>query len=186
MHPPSPSPSPSPTHTHTYTTPRTHPHTHPPTPTHPHPHTHTHPHPPPHPNPSTYTHAQQLFMHPIGTYALPQTFYANYSSAYRQTWSALSENMPLNVHLLTFDQLNPKQFLIRVEHYFELNEDETYSQPVKVDLQAFFKSLGTITDLIELTLGANLPSFQLHRLDWITNNKESLHINLPSEFYFDQ
>ncbi|CAF1424324.1 unnamed protein product [Adineta steineri] len=130
--------------------------------------------------------AQQLFMHPIATYALPQTSYANYSKAYHQTWSALSESMPLNVHLLTLDQLNPKQFLIRVEHYFELNEDDIYSHPVEVDLQAFFKSLGTITDLTELTLGANMPLSQLHRLDWRTTDKESSHIDMPSEFYSNQ
>jgi lysosomal alpha-mannosidase len=129
--------------------------------------------------------AQQLFMQPIATYALPTTSYANYSGTYRRTWSALSDSMPLNVHLLTFDQLSPKQFLIRVEHYFELNEDETYSQPVKIDLQMLFKSLGTITNFTELTLGANLPLSNLHRLDWITTDKESLHVNMTSEMCFD-
>jgi len=126
--------------------------------------------------------AQQLFMQPIATYAVPTTSYANYSGTYRQTWSALSDSMPLNVHLLTFDQLAPKLFLIRVEHYFELNEDETYSQPVKIDLQMLFQSLGTITNITELTLGANLPLSDLHRLDWITTDKESSHADMPSEF----
>ncbi|CAF4699968.1 unnamed protein product [Rotaria socialis] len=125
--------------------------------------------------------AQQLFMNPIATYALPQNSYADYESLYRQTWSALSDSMPLNVHLLTFDQLGPKQFLIRIEHYFELNEDEIYSQPVQIDLQDLFKSLGTITDLIELTLGANLPLSQLHRLDWMTNNNESSHVETTQQ-----
>ncbi|CAF4406893.1 unnamed protein product, partial [Rotaria magnacalcarata] len=130
--------------------------------------------------------AQELFMHPIATYALPQISYANYSSAYHQTWSALSESMPLNVHLLTLDQLSAKQFLIRIEHYFELNEDEIYSQAVNVDLQALFKSLGTITDLTELTLAANLPLSQLHRLNWMTNDKELSHVNILREFCFIQ
>jgi lysosomal alpha-mannosidase len=130
--------------------------------------------------------AQQLFMQPIATYALPTTSYANYSNTYRQTWSALSDSMPLNVHLLTFDQLDPKQFLIRVEHYFELNEDEIYSQPVKIDLQMLFKSLGTITNFTELTLAANLPLSDLHRLDWITSDNESSHVDMTSESYFDQ
>jgi lysosomal alpha-mannosidase len=125
--------------------------------------------------------AQQLFMQPIATYTLPTTSYANYSDTYRQTWFALSDSMPLNVHLLTFDQLAPKQFLIRVEHYFELNEDETYSQLVKVDLQMLFRSLGTITNFTELTLSANLPLPDLHRLVWITVDKESSHTDMTSE-----
>ncbi|CAF4577618.1 unnamed protein product, partial [Rotaria sp. Silwood2] len=75
------------------------------------------------------TGAQQLFMHPLATYSLPNTSsYTNYSDMFRQSWSALSDAMPLNVHLLTFDQLAPKQYLVRVEHYFELNEDELYSK----------------------------------------------------------
>jgi lysosomal alpha-mannosidase len=130
--------------------------------------------------------AQELFMQPIATYALPTTSYANYSDTYRQTWSALSDSMPLNVHLLTFDQLDLKQFLIRVEHYFELNEDEIYSQPVKVDLQMLFKSLGTITNVTELTLGANFPLSDLHRLEWITTDNESSHIDMTGESCFNQ
>ncbi|CAF4810041.1 unnamed protein product, partial [Rotaria magnacalcarata] len=69
-------------------------------------------------------------MHPLTSFSLiPQDYY-NYSAAYRQTWSALADTLPLNVHLLTLDQLGPKDFLVRVEHYFELYEDDTYSKPV--------------------------------------------------------
>jgi lysosomal alpha-mannosidase len=113
--------------------------------------------------------AQHLFMNPISTYALPQVSYANYSNSYYQTWSALSESMPYNVHLLTFDQLAPKIFLLRLEHYFELNEDAQFSSPVKVDIQTLFK----ITDFVELTLGANLPLNDMKRLVWQTTNDES-------------
>ena len=49
--------------------------------------------------------AQQLYMHPLATYALTEQSYADYSSAYRLTWSALTDVLPLNVHLLTFDQI---------------------------------------------------------------------------------
>jgi hypothetical protein len=74
---------------------------------------------------------QQLFLHPLPTYSLPNTSsYANYSDMYHQSWSALSDTMTINVHLLTFDQLTSKEYLVRVEHYFQLNEDEIYSQSV--------------------------------------------------------
>jgi lysosomal alpha-mannosidase len=125
------------------------------------------------------TGAQQLFMHPLATYSLPNTSsYANYSGMYRQTWSALTDAMPLTVHLLTFDQLNPKQYLVRVEHYFELNEDAFYSQPVTIDLQTLLKSIGTITETIELILSANLPLSELHRLDWMTKDQESSYVDM--------
>ncbi|CAF3311737.1 unnamed protein product [Rotaria sp. Silwood2] len=125
------------------------------------------------------TGAQELFMHPLATYSLPNTSsYANYSDMFRQSWSALSDTMPLNVHLLTFDQLAPKKYLVRVEHYFELNEDELYSKPVAIDLQILFKSIGTINEMIELILTANLPLSELHRLEWMTKDEESSHIDL--------
>jgi lysosomal alpha-mannosidase len=117
--------------------------------------------------------AQHLFMSPISTYALPNISYTNYSNSYRQTWSALTESLPYNIHLLTFDQWKSKVFLIRIEHYFELNEDSTYSNAVQVDLQILFNTLGKIVDLVELTLGGNLPLNEMKRLVWKTNNNES-------------
>jgi lysosomal alpha-mannosidase len=113
--------------------------------------------------------SQNLYMHPIATFALPQSTYANYSATYRQTWSALNDSLPLNVHLLTLDQLAAKEYLIRVEHFFELNEDDTYSQPVTFDLQSLFKSQGTISDMVELTL------------DWLTGDENLSPTNVPSE-----
>jgi lysosomal alpha-mannosidase len=117
--------------------------------------------------------AQRIFMSPISTYALPKMPYANYSTNYRQTWSALNESLPLNVHLLTIDQWASKVFLLRVEHYFELNEDGQYSKPVQVDLQVLFNTLGKIKDLVELTLGGNLPLHEMKRLVWQTNDNQS-------------
>ncbi|CAF3582661.1 unnamed protein product [Rotaria sp. Silwood1] len=122
--------------------------------------------------------AQHIYMHPISTYALPELSYANYANSFRQTWSALIESMPYNVHLLTLDQLTSKIFLIRVEHYFELNEDDTFSKPVQIDLQNLFNSLGKIIDILELTLGANLPLNDMKRLVWRTINNESSHSKL--------
>ena len=117
--------------------------------------------------------AQRLFMSPIITYALPTLSYANYSTSYRQTWSALNQSLPYNLHLLTFDQLTTKTFLVRIEHYFELNEDSTYSNPLQFDLQTLFYQLGQINDLVELTLAANLPLSDLQRLVWQTVDNES-------------
>ncbi|CAF1220295.1 unnamed protein product [Rotaria magnacalcarata] len=117
--------------------------------------------------------AQNMYMHPLAVYSLTQQTFANYSAVYRLTWSALTNVLPLNVHLLTLDQLGPKDYLIRVEHYFEMNEDDTYSHPVTIDLQSILKSIGTITNTVELTLGGNLPLAELQRLNWVTSDKES-------------
>ena len=117
--------------------------------------------------------SQRAYMHPFATYALTQQTYDAYSAAYHQTWSALIDTLPLNVHLLTLDQLGEKQYLVRVEHYFELREDDMYSQPVTFDLQAIFKYLGTISSMTEMTLSANLELASLKRLDWLPSVQES-------------
>ena len=85
---------------------------------------------------------RQFYMQPLSTYSVIEQTYEDYSSRYHLTWSASIDTLPLNIHLLTFDQLGPKNYLIRLEHYFELNEDKIYSQPVTVDLQSIFKSIG--------------------------------------------
>jgi lysosomal alpha-mannosidase len=85
----------------------------------------------------------------------------------------VSEALPLNVHLLTFDQLTSKTYLVRIEHYFELNEDESYSKPVQFDLQSLFNALGKVSDSVELTLAGNLPLSEMNRLVWRTNDNES-------------
>jgi lysosomal alpha-mannosidase len=121
--------------------------------------------------------AQQFYMHSLATYSLTQQSFADYSSTYRLTWSALTDTLPLNVHLLTLDQLGSKNFLIRLEHYFELNEDDKYSQSVTVDLQSIFQSIGTINTAIELTLAANLPLAELQRFNWTTNDQINIHSN---------
>jgi lysosomal alpha-mannosidase len=129
------------------------------------------------------TNAQQLFMQPISTFALTNISYANYSASYRQTWSALVDTMPRNLHLLTLDQLGPKQYLARVEHYFELNEDDIYSQPIQIDLQQLFHSLGQITDFTELILTANMPLAEMKRLNWTTIEHESSFWNTIGKFF---
>jgi lysosomal alpha-mannosidase len=126
--------------------------------------------------------SQQLYMHPLATYALPHLSYANYSATYRQTWSALTKDLPLNVHLLTFDQLDTKQYLVRVENYFEVKEDDTYSRPVTVDLQKLFETQGIISDIVELALGANLALADMKRLEWLTVDRESSKMDVPSKF----
>ena len=125
--------------------------------------------------------SQEFFMHPLPTFSLPQSTYTNYSADYRQKWSAVLDPLPLNVHLLTLDQQGPKDYLIRVEHYFELDEDQIYSQPVTVDLQSIFKSIGTISNIVELTLTANLELAKLERLNWRTNEGETSTMNDSSK-----
>ena len=64
---------------------------------------------------------------------------------------------------------------------FELNEDDTYSHPVTFDLQSLFKSIGTISTSVEMTLGANLPYANMKRLDWVTGDEHLSQMDVPSK-----
>ncbi|CAF1135817.1 unnamed protein product [Adineta steineri] len=123
--------------------------------------------------------SQRLYMRPLATYSLPQLSYADYSETYRQTWSALVKDLPLNIHLLTFEQLDTNQYLVRIEHYFELNEDTTYSNSVTFDLQKLFQTHGIINGIVELTLAGNMPVNDMNRLEWTTIDKESSKMDKP-------
>ena len=87
------------------------------------------------------------------------------------------------IHLLTFDQLRDDQYLIRIEHFFEQNEDAILSKPVEVDLQKLFNSQGQSIDLIESILEGNLPLTDMKRLNWTTTDNESSHWNITSELF---
>ena len=128
--------------------------------------------------------SQNLYMQPIEMFALTEQTYDNYSSNYYQIWSALNDTLPLNIHLLTLDQLELKIYLIRLEHYFELFEDDIYSQPISIDLQSIFKSIGIINNTIELTLGANLPLSDMQRLIWLTDDDQKVsQTNIYSKLF---
>ena len=127
--------------------------------------------------------AQQFYIIPLDTYSLTQLTYADYSAVYHQTWSAITDPLPLNVHLLTLDQLSAKNYLIRLEHYFELNDDDTYSKAVTIDLQSIFQSVGDISNAVELTFAANLALTDLQRLNWATDDEQLNPMTIPSLFH---
>lgn len=114
--------------------------------------------------------SQNLYMHPLATFSLTTLSYDDYSKSYRQTWSALNDTQPMNIHLLTLDQLDSNVYLVRLEHYFEIDEDTEYSNPTDIDLQSLFFSLGTITNTVELSLGANMNAADMQRLGWTTDD----------------
>ena len=113
--------------------------------------------------------SQEFFMKPLATFALTSMSYDEYSSNFHQWWSSIANDLPANVHLLTLDQLNNKEFLVRLEHFFERDEDENYSQSLIIDLQKLFDRMGTISEIVELNLSANIPKNEINRLVWKNN-----------------
>lgn len=100
----------------------------------------------------------------------------DYNTRYLAGLSGLNTQLPVNLHLLTFaleKQSNNegyKSVLVRIEHFYERNEDRRRSVTVQIDLREVFKWIGRIRNIEELALGSNIRVEELdNRLKWKTD-----------------
>ena len=106
---------------------------------------------------------EKLLLRPVLSFARVSNTIASTSKSY----SALANQLPPNVHLLTFQYLNKSTLLIRLEHQFEKGEDALLSQPVTLDLGTLFSAF-KISTITEMGLGANEKLENIKRLSWNT------------------
>ncbi|XP_078091137.1 lysosomal alpha-mannosidase isoform X2 [Mustelus asterias] len=85
-------------------------------------------------------------------------------------FSALKQDLPHNLHLLTLARWDSQSFLIRLEHQFEIGESSVYSKPVTVDLANVFSAF-EITSIEEMSLGVNQRKADESRLIWETGRE---------------
>ncbi|NXK15643.1 MA2B1 mannosidase, partial [Herpetotheres cachinnans] len=108
--------------------------------------------------------AQELFMAPYAVLAPGGGPSYRHSQPSLQQFSALRQELPPNVHLLTLAPWDTG-VLLRLEHQFERGESANSSQPVTVNLLNLFSAF-TITSVQEMSLGADLPLDAVSRLVW--------------------
>ena len=99
--------------------------------------------------------AQQIANEPLVTFSTGSTE-SEYRSHLRLTFSGLASQLPKNVHLLTLEQWNHDRLLLRLEHFYQKDEDSELSKPVTVNLKKLFYNF-EIVSAQELTLSANAP-----------------------------
>jgi len=113
--------------------------------------------------------AQRAFLEPLVTFSNYESE-SDYYSNYVTTYSGLMNALPPNVHLLTLEQWKDNRYLLRLEHFYQLDDDpEGLSKPVTVDIRNLFKPF-QITEATEMTLGANLELASATRLDFKSRN----------------
>ncbi|KAF2897558.1 hypothetical protein ILUMI_08618 [Ignelater luminosus] len=86
--------------------------------------------------------------------------FAEYKAKYAMEYSGLTKSLPDNVQILTLEPWYGMNFLLRLEHVLERNEDPNLSKPVTVNLKGLFTPF-QIVSLRETTLGAN---------EWLNEN----------------
>jgi len=84
------------------------------------------------------------------------------------TFEPMNVSLPQNIRLETFKTLPTGDVLLRLHHLYAINEDENLSANITVDISTLFNGIYPVK-ISEMTLTANRPIEQLHRLKWITN-----------------
>ncbi|ESO82023.1 hypothetical protein LOTGIDRAFT_135457 [Lottia gigantea] len=95
----------------------------------------------------------------------------NYRSMGLQ-WSGLRESLPSNVHLLTLDQVyngGNVKLLIRLENFYEVDENNLSNKKAEVSLQRLFVPFD-IKEVHEVSLGASFRISDIKRLQWTTED----------------
>ncbi|XP_054167857.1 lysosomal alpha-mannosidase-like [Oppia nitens] len=124
--------------------------------------------------------SQRLYMEPLITFSPLKESQESYKNNYKTSYSGLNNELLPNVHLLTLEKWSQNKVLVRLEHFYQKEDNNQLSNPVEVDLQNLFKDL-IIKEIQEMTLSANqlLTESQQKKFKWnsktisndIQNNK---------------
>ena len=105
-----------------------------------------------------------------------------YSALYHNDHGAL---LPHGVRILTLETTNTKnEVLLRLENYFEKNENPFYSNSTKVDLRKIINDF-TVVSFVEVNLSANQLLKDKHTWKWNTKDSMGSEIGLDHQFPID-
>ncbi|KAL7642128.1 UNVERIFIED_CONTAM: hypothetical protein RMT77_006688 [Armadillidium vulgare] len=109
------------------------------------------------------TRAEELFLRPILTFSDPSTFNPRTNGTSKK--SGLTAPLPSNLRLLTLEPWEPQgTWLLRIENFYQVDES-SQSQTIDFDIGDLFTDW-TITNIQELTLGANAFKDEIERIKW--------------------
>ncbi|XP_053661562.1 lysosomal alpha-mannosidase-like [Anopheles marshallii] len=95
--------------------------------------------------------------------------YDDYLSNFRNIYSAIAQQLPPNVNLLTLEPWKDGTVLVRFEHLFEKHEDPVYSQAVRINIRNVLFALN-IESIHETTLAGNQWKADSQRLQFSTES----------------
>lgn len=85
--------------------------------------------------------------------------------------------LPQNVALITLQELDDRQVLLRLANIFEVDESEQLSKMATVYLPDIFPNL-KIKDVVELSLSANQKKSHMKKLTWTVEGNEKVQKNI--------
>ncbi|CAA2983802.1 alpha-mannosidase [Olea europaea subsp. europaea] len=102
----------------------------------------------------------------------------NWTSSYLSMATSMAANysLPLNVALITLQELDDGHVLLRLGHIYEAGEDTEYSSLAKVELKKLF-ARKTIKELKETSLSTNQDKSSMNRTTWKIEGETSTETN---------
>lgn len=112
---------------------------------------------------------QDVYAQPIIAFAALPGAVSDWVSSHNTEWSMLQAALPANVGLMTVEPRGAKLVLLRLAHLYAVGEDSVLSGPATVDLATLFADL-KVASVEEMSLTANQPLSNVHRLQWKTED----------------
>nr|AYV89059.1 saliva protein-5 [Tetranychus truncatus] len=113
----------------------------------------------------------QLYMAPVVAFA-PISSFDDYRANHKTIYSFLQRALPPNVHLLTLEHLNLNNWLVRLEHFYQSNEDpDGLSKSVRIDFRGLFNTK-SIHGVKETIITATQYHSEARRLTWKTKDSQ--------------
>lgn len=99
--------------------------------------------------------------------AFSKVNWRNLSRYALKEFRGLTRRLPQNIHVLTLERLEDQQILLRLEHFYEKNDDSYFSHPATVSLSNLFRPF-RVLHYEETNLAANKFLYEVERLTWPT------------------
>ncbi|GMR31647.1 hypothetical protein PMAYCL1PPCAC_01842, partial [Pristionchus mayeri] len=99
-----------------------------------------------------------VFHRPEVTFAEFDGNIDEYLKHFETSFAGLRSDLPPHAHLLTLAKWSGRKILLRLEHLFQISEDDSISTPVSVDLRTLFSNLNTTSKREVLLAGIREPA----------------------------
>lgn len=109
---------------------------------------------------------QEMIAHPLALLFAPVPS----SKFERRAYSAFTRTLPINVQMITLESISADEVILRLGHMFAVDEDDTLSKDVEVNLQDLLGDF-SIDSIQELNLSANQLKSTMKTWQW--NTKET-------------
>lgn len=124
------------------------------------------------------TTGQEVYSPPLLAFAHENLDNWKASRSTRATSMDSNYSPPLNVALITLQELDDKYVLLRLAHLYEAGEDAEYSRMATVELKKMFSGK-KIKEVKEMSLSANQEKSEMKRLKWRTEGEAERDHDFP-------